>query len=94
MPIMKTHALPLLTASSKEIGKEALKTVANIATDALDGRNVENSIKERGHEAINSLKNKVEYHIQKGSGKRKKSKLTKRHKKRTKQDIFDHEFSS
>ena len=93
MPLMKTHALPLLTASSKELGKEALKTVTNVATDAIEVKNFENSIKERGYEAINSLKNKIETHIQKGSGKRKRAKLNKKHK-RTKQDIFDHEFPS
>ena len=51
IPVMKTHASPLLSAGSKEIGKTPLRTVANLATDTLEGKNFENSIMER---AINS----------------------------------------
>ena len=73
-PILKTHALPSIAAGSKEIGREALKTFANVANDTLNGRQLNQSFKERGSEAINSLTKKAEDHIQKGSGKRKKKK--------------------
>ena len=93
-PIIKTHALPVIAAGSKEIGREAIKTFSNVATDTLNGRQFNQAFKERGSEAINSLTKKVEDHIQKASGKRKKKKklVFNRNKKRTKKDIFDNEF--
>ena len=54
-PIIKTHALPALAAGSKEIGREAIKTFSNVATDTLNGRQFNQVFKERGSEAINSL---------------------------------------
>lgn len=99
-PLIKTHALPALSAASKEVGKEALKTIANVSTDTINGKNFNTALKERGSEAINTLAKRGTEAIdsytnqQKGSGRRKrKSKKTiKQTSKRTKKDIFDNEF--
>jgi hypothetical protein len=94
-PILKTHALPVLKEGAKTLGTETVKAVANVATDAITGKNMENVVKDRSEEYIKSLIAKT----QQGSGiKRKKkskisqssNKITK--KKRSKKDIFDHEF--
>ena len=33
-----THVVPVLKDAAKFVGSEAIKTAANIATDAIDGR--------------------------------------------------------
>ncbi len=88
------HAAPI--ASS--VGKEALKSAVNIATDTIDGKNFSESSKSRLKESLTNLSNKY------GSGKKikkKKRKIqykkpTKRKKKskivfnkKRKLDIFD-----
>ena len=47
MPLFKTHALPLIKK-----GAEAVKTVANIATDAIKGKNLNESTAEHMNEAL------------------------------------------
>ena len=92
-PILKTHALPVLREGAKTLGSETVKAVANVATDAIHGRSIEDAVKERTQEYFNNLSNK-----QSGSGyKRKKKQVSvpqnnSKKKKRTKQDIFDNEF--
>lgn len=62
LPLLKQHALPI----AKQIGKEVVSNVAGIANDAIEGRDIEESAKEK-------FKNSLEK-IQKGRGqKRKKS---------------------
>ena len=39
MPVIKTHALPMITSGAKTFGKEALRSAANIATDSLSDIN-------------------------------------------------------
>ena len=56
-PVLKTHALPFLKESAKSLGTEAVKTVANIATDAIVGKNFEHSVQEKAQEAFDALKN-------------------------------------
>jgi hypothetical protein len=95
VPLFKTHALPLIKEGAKTIGNEAIKTVAHVANDSLEGKNLTHSLQQRTKEAINSIADKVEQNLQKGSGlKRKKSFIKKVKAKRTKQDIFTNEFTS
>ena len=93
MPLFKTHALPFLKKGAEIVGTEAVKTAADIANDAIKGRNIQDSAKEHLNESLDSLKNR----IQTGSGtkrkvnhKRKKFILLKDNKKsRRLKDIFD-----
>lgn len=95
VPIIKEHALPVV----KSVGKEALKTAVNIATDTLDGKDLKTSARDQVKKSLNKFSNQI------GSGKRtlkrvfkkqgskRKSSLVKKnnkkpHKKR-KLDIFD-----
>ena len=73
-PILKTHALPVLKEGAKTLGTETVKAVANVATDAITGKNMENVVKDRSEEYIKSLIAKT---LQ-GSGikKKKKSKIS------------------
>ena len=95
-PVLKTHAIPLLKSGAQSLGTEAVKAAANIVTDAIHGKNFEESAKQHGNEAFQTLKNKAQsvFH-QKGSGKKRKKQnrkvISKKIEKRTRRlkDIFD-----
>ena len=97
VPLIKEHALPVV----KSVGKEALKTAVNIATDTLDGKDLKTSAKDQVKISLNKFSDQI------GSGKRtlkrvlfkkrglkRKSSLVKKnnkkpHQKKRKLDIFD-----
>ncbi len=66
LPVAKTHVVPVLKDAAKFVGSEAIKTAANIATDAIDGKELNESVKERAKESICSLSEKTQAIIQKG----------------------------
>ena len=69
VPILKKHAVPVLKKGATIIGTEAIRTVANVATDKIAGKKFEESGRERLNEGIDQIaKNWKE---QKGAGKRK-----------------------
>jgi 50S ribosomal subunit-associated GTPase HflX len=87
VPLFKKHALPTL----QEIGKTAVSTASNIATDAISGRNVKEAADEHINTAVNSIKEKVEKTLEGRGIKRKKRKFKKfvvLKKKSQFQDIF------
>ena len=55
VPIFKERALPLL----KSVGDSVIKGTANIAKDALKGRNVRQSANERFEETLKELSDKA-----------------------------------
>ena len=61
VPIIKEHALPVV----KSVGKEALKTAVNIATDTLDGKDFKTSAKNQVKSSLNKFSDQF------GNGKRK-----------------------
>ena len=61
VPIVKQHAKPIV----KNVGKQALKTAVNIATDTLDGKDLKSSVKSRMKDSLANLS------TQYGSGKKK-----------------------
>lgn len=75
MPMFKTHALPALKKGAEIIGAEAVKTAANIANDAISGKNVKDAAKEHLNEAVNTLSTRAQQNLQRGSGVRRKRKL-------------------
>lgn len=79
IPILKEHALPLV----KEVGKEVIHNVAGIANDAIEGRNIKESAKEKFKTSLQKL--------QRGNGiqKRKKKRITKKIK-----DIFSSSWNA
>ena len=68
LPMMKTHAVPLLKSASQTLGEEAVKTAANIATDAIHGKDLKTVAKKRFGEAVDSLTRKARhrFHASKG----------------------------
>jgi hypothetical protein len=52
LPVLKTHALPLITSGAKTLGKEALRSAANIATDSLNDIKFMDSLKSRSKEGL------------------------------------------
>ena len=98
-PIVKTHAVPVMKDAAKFVGTEAIKTAANITSDAIDGKDLNESIKDRAKETIGNLSDKVTNVIQKGGEtinyKKRKICSKKKHKfKKLKkyQDIFENEL--
>jgi hypothetical protein len=77
-PVFKVHAIPLLKEGAQAIGTEAVKTIANVANDTLEGNKFSESIRKRSKEAINTLADKAQYKLQKGEGYKRKNKRTKK----------------
>lgn len=98
-PIFKTHALPVIKHGASALGEEAVRTAANIATDALGGKKIETAAIERAKEAVDSLSGKAQNYMkhQSGSGykrvRKSTSKVSSKKKPRRKgRDIFDLNF--
>jgi hypothetical protein len=92
LPVLKTHALPLITSGAKTFGKEAIRSAANIATDSLNDIKFMDSLKSRSKEGINNIHKKIEDQIGNGMKRKKKKVLShysgKKQKKHSR-DIFD-----
>ena len=93
LPVFKTHALPVITSGAKTIGREAIKSAANIATDSLNDVNFMSSLQNRSNEAINNLKNQY-LQQQQGNGIKNKKRncssvRNKRKRNKLSHDIFD-----
>lgn len=88
LPIVKTHGMPILKQGVGAVRNEALKTVANIANDALAGKEIKEAAKDRTINAVNSLVDQA-FNKQKGQGIKRKKKKLKNHKSKKLKDIFD-----
>ena len=93
VPLFKKNALPLIKQGATAVGKEALGTVANIARDVVDGKPINESVKENANTAISNLQTKAEKVLTGKGIKRRRSKkkiiiLKKSNKKRKIEDIF------
>jgi len=93
VPFLKKHAVPLIKKGATIVGTEAIRTAANVATDKIAGKKLEESGRDRIYEGIDNISKKWN---QKGSGRRKKKKrkseisITKNSNKiRRLKDIFD-----
>lgn len=82
VPVLKTHALPVLKDGAQVVGTEALRTFKNIANDTLDGEQFKSSLKRRTKEAVNSLTDRAEEALQTGNGYKRRRKRRPRKKKR------------
>ena len=95
MPLFKTHALPLLKKGGEALGTQVVQSAANIANDAIAGKNIEQSAKENFTNAVNNLAQKA--FTQKGNGYKRKRKHDLMHsvknspkfKQRKLIDVFD-----
>jgi hypothetical protein len=96
IPLFKTLALPLIKRGAHSLGTEAVRTAANIATDTLSGKDIEEATSSRAKEAFDVLKTKAMNRLmQKGMGskccKRKIDSFSSKKQntsKRIKKDIF------
>jgi hypothetical protein len=66
LPVAKTHIVPVLKDAAKFVGSEAPKTAANKATDAIDDKELNESVRELAKESIGSFSEKTQSIIQKG----------------------------
>lgn len=78
IPFFKQHGLPIV----KNVGKEVVHNIASIAKEAIDGRDIKESVEEK-------LKNSLEK-FQKGKGIKRKNKNKRIRKKKIRKfrDIF------
>ena len=56
----KEHALPILKSGAETVGKEVVKSVADIAKDVIEGRNFQDSAKQHLNRTVDSLATKAE----------------------------------
>ncbi len=95
-------ALPILKQGATTLGKQALRTGVNIASDALNGQHVQSAAKERLRQAGRQITNRAANHLsqkkkttQRNKGLKRRARSTSRikaadrGKKRT-LDIFDY----
>jgi hypothetical protein len=54
-PIFKQHAVPVLKQGAAALGEEAVRTAANIATDSLGGKKLEEAALDRAKEAVENI---------------------------------------
>lgn len=91
VPVFQDHALPALERGAKSVGRETLSSIANIAKDVVEGRNLKDSVQEHTNSAIDNLKDKIENKL-KGKGikgrKRSKNFIILKRKKAKFDDIF------
>ncbi len=71
--------MPVIKTSAKTLGEEAIRTAAYLANDAINGDNMEESLKNRTSEAFNSLSTQMrnKFFQKTGSGNKSKRKKTK-----------------
>ena len=89
----KEYAIPILKSGAEAVGKEVVKSSADIARDLLDGKKFQDSAKERIGSSIDNLAQMADEKLS-GKGykrKRKRVEKTKKSKKR-KIDIFDEKW--
>jgi len=80
IPLLKEYALPI----AKNVGKEIVHNVANVATDAIEGKDIKESARENFKTSLDKLK-------QTGRGIKRKKNQNYKTRKITKRyfDIFD-----
>lgn len=86
----KDFAIPLLKSGAETVGKEVVKTAAEIAKDVLDGKNLKESAKQHFTSSVDNLASKAEQ-VMSGKGYKRRyihKKLPSKKKKRE-LDIFD-----
>lgn len=94
MPIVRENALPAV----KTVGRELLKSAANVVNDSLSGENLKTSAKKRLSESIKNISDKFNPHEGEGLAlrpnmsiniRKRKSKTKKKKFKKRILDIFD-----
>lgn len=64
-------AIPLFKRSAKAVGKRALKAATEVGQDVLEGKNVINSAKSRGKQAVNDMAEAATNKLMIGRGRKK-----------------------
>ena len=84
-------ALPMIKSGLASLGKHALRTGLEIASDVADGSSFKDSAKARVLPGIKRFAQSEIFSKQSGSGKRRRKKVPKKSRKvkRIKRDIFD-----
>jgi hypothetical protein len=99
IPIVKKHAMPAVETGLKTVASQVVNSTADLAKDAISGKNIRESATTHFNTGVDNLKNKVEKALDGKGIKRKKKKknktnliILKKSKNKTKTrslDIFD-----
>ena len=89
VPIAEKHVLPHIKSGIKVVGNQALASVANIANDAVKGRDIQEAVKENVSQAIDNLKSRAERKLRGEGYKHTKKKKILYKKRKISSDIFD-----
>ena len=88
IPIAEKHVMPSIKSGFETIGKQAIDSASRIASDAVNGRNIQEAAREHVSQAIDNLKSKAENKLAGNGKKRKKFNLQKIISKKQQKDIF------
>ena len=55
VPFLKKHAVPVIKKGATILGTEAIRTAANVATDKIAGKKLEESGRDRINEGIDNV---------------------------------------
>ena len=88
IPIAEKHVMPSIKSGLETIGKQAIDSASRIASDAVNGRNIQEAAREHVSQAIDNLKSKAENKLAGNGKKRKKFNLQKIISKKQQKDIF------
>jgi hypothetical protein len=93
VPIVKSHATPILEKSAKAVGEQVLASSADIARDLIAGKSSKENLQAHFNSAVNNLQERAEKSM---SGGKKRKKMTpkffvkrKKHSSNHYPDIFD-----
>jgi hypothetical protein len=82
-PIAKQHILPKLETGAKYVGSNFVQSVANLAQDVIQGKNLNEAAKERYDDLVTTIKNKAIDKLEgRGFKNRKRTTINKTTKKR------------
>jgi hypothetical protein len=97
MPVVKTHAVPILKDAAKYVGSEALKTATSLTTDALGGNKINETVKEHAKEVMDNMNtvpvNPLESQVVPTIKEKRKRKLICKRKSITKRNNYKDVFS-
>ena len=95
---MKTHGIPIIKDPAEFVGTEAIKTAVNLAGDAIEGKDVNTSLKDRAKEVLKNISEqnggtKKVYKKTKAVIKNNNSKITKKKVKHfSAEDFIENEY--
>jgi hypothetical protein len=89
VPLAEKHVLPKLKSGAQTIGKELVNATTNVVKEAIDGKNVKESVDQHFNSAFDNIKQTAETKLSGGKKRSIKGRVLYLKKKSKKKDYFD-----